>query len=383
MIAAGQTETTWTETDRELMDLALHQARTALGRVAPNPAVGAVLVRDGQIVGLGATQPPPGPHAEAVALRAAGDLARGADLYVTLEPCSHHGRTPPCADAIIAAGVRRVVAATGDPHPLVDGGGFAKLRAAGIQGEAGLRSDEALEIIGGFVTRIKTGRPRTTAKYAMTLDGRIATRTGHSRWVSGPESRKDVHIRRDRSDAILVGIGTLLADDPQLTTRLPNDLAGYGGSHHPLRIVLDSQARTPVNARMLSSETLGQTIIFASEQAPFARVKALREVGTEVVLLEQVAAEAVLQCLGQRGINDLFIEGGGTVLGAFFDAGLIDRVCVYVAPSIVGGVGATAPVGGEGVATMPAAWKIVDRTVTTLGDDLLIQGRVEAGEADV
>lgn len=381
--AIGEAKTTWTETDRELMALALDQARIALGRVAPNPAVGAVLVRDGRVVGLGATQSPPGPHAEIVALRAAGDLAQGADLYVTLEPCSHHGRTPPCADAIIAAGVRRVVAATGDPHPLVDGGGFAKLRAAGVQVEVGLREDEALEIIGGFVTRVKIGRPRTTAKYAMTLDGKIATRTGHSRWVSGPESRQDVHIRRDHSDAILAGIGTLLADDPQLTTRLPDDLAGYGGPHHPLRVVLDSQARTPVTARMLASETPGDTIIFASEQAPPERVAALRGAGAEVVVFQQVSAGAVLQCLGERGINDLLIEGGGTVLGAFFDAGLVDRVCVYVAPTIVGGAGAASPVGGEGAATMPAAWRIVDRTVTTLGEDLLIQGRVEAGESDV
>ncbi|CAN5318120.1 bifunctional diaminohydroxyphosphoribosylaminopyrimidine deaminase/5-amino-6-(5-phosphoribosylamino)uracil reductase RibD [soil metagenome] len=383
MTATGQTQITWTETDRQLMTLALERARTALGRVAPNPAVGAVLVRDGQIIGLGATQPPPGPHAESVALRNAGELARGADLYVTLEPCSHHGRTPPCAGAIIAAGVRRVIAATGDPHPLVNGGGIAKLRAAGIQVEVGLRADEALEIIGGFVTRVKTSRPRTTAKYAMTLDGRIATHTGHSRWVSGPESRQDVHIRRDRSDAILIGIGTLLADDPQLTTRLPDDLTGYGGPHHPLRIVLDNQARMPVNARMLAPETPGHTVIFVAEQAPADRVDALRQAGAEVVQLEEVNAETVLLCLGERGINDLLIEGGGTVLGAFFDAGLVDRVCIYIAPSIVGGTGAASPVGGEGVATMPASWKIVDRTATTLGDDLLIQGRVEAGDAHV
>lgn len=383
MTVTGKTRTTWTGTDHELMGLALQQARTALGRVAPNPAVGAVLVRDGQVVGRGATQSPPGWHAEIMALRDAGELARGADLYVTLEPCCHHGRTPPCVDAVIAAGVRRVIAATGDPHPLVDGGGFERLQAAGIPVEVGLRADEADDIIAGFVTRIQTGRPRTTAKYAMTLDGKIATHSGHSRWVSGPESRQDVHIRRDRTDAILVGIGTLLADDPQLTTRLPDELAGYGGPHHPLRVVLDSQARTPANARMLSPETPGQTVIFASEQAPPDGVEALREAGADVVVLEQVSVDAVLNCLGQRGINDLLIEGGGTVLGAFFDAGSIDRVCVYVAPVIVGGDTAASPVGGHGVVTMPAAWNIVDRRVTTLGGDLLIEGRVLAGESDV
>lgn len=364
------------------MDLALEQARSALGRVSPNPAVGAVLVRDGRIVGVGATQPPPGPHAEVVALRDAGDLARGADLYVTLEPCSHYGRTPPCADAIIAAGVKRVITATGDPHPNVNGNGFAKLRAAGIEVETGLAADEARQIIGGFISRDQTGRPRTTAKYAMTLDGRIATRTGHSRWVSGPESRQDVHVRRDRADAILVGIGTLLADDPQLTTRLPDELAGYGGPHHPLRVILDRQARTPVTTRMLADETPGDTLIFTSADAPQKNVEALRNAGADVVVLEDVNPLAALQTLGERGINDLFIEGGGTVLGAFFDAGLVDRLAVYVAPVIVGGSDAPSPVAGAGVATMPEGWRLVDRRVRQLGDDICIEGRVTR-EADV
>jgi diaminohydroxyphosphoribosylaminopyrimidine deaminase / 5-amino-6-(5-phosphoribosylamino)uracil reductase len=358
------------------MDLALDQARSALGRVSPNPAVGAVLVSDGQVVGQGATQPPPGAHAEVMALRQAGDQACGADMYVTLEPCSHFGRTPPCVDAIIAAGVKRVVAATGDPHPQVDGGGFAKLRAAGIAVDVGLGADEAREIIGGFVSRIETGRPRTTVKYAMTLDGRIATRSGHSRWVSGPESRQDVHVRRDRCDGILVGIGTLLADDPQLTTRLPDDLSGYGGAHHPLRVVLDRKARTPVTARILSPETPGETVIFVSDLAPPKRVAALRHAGADVVALEDVTPRMVLQHLGERGINDLLIEGGGAVLGAFFDAGLVDRVAIYVAPVIVGGSDAMSPVAGTGVATMPEAWQLVDRRVTRIGDDICIEGRV-------
>jgi diaminohydroxyphosphoribosylaminopyrimidine deaminase / 5-amino-6-(5-phosphoribosylamino)uracil reductase len=374
--AISQPTTQTFTTDGRFMDLALEQARSALGRVSPNPAVGAVLVRDGQVAGTGATQPPPGPHAEVMALRQAGSRARGADMYVTLEPCSHFGRTPPCAGAIIAAGVKRVVAATGDPHPQVDGGGFAKLRAAGIAVEVGPGASEAREIIGGFVFRIETGRPRTTVKYAMTLDGRIATSSGHSRWVSGPESRQDVHIRRDRCDAILVGIGTLLADDPQLTTRLPDDLSGYGGPHHPLRVVLDRQARTPLTATMLSPETPGETLIFVSKLAPSEQVAALRHAGADVVVLDEVTPGLVLQHLGQRGINDLFIEGGGTVLGAFFDAGLVDRAVVYIAPAIVGGADAMSPVAGTGVMTMPEAWQLVDRRVTRIGDDICIEGRV-------
>lgn len=371
------------ELQTTMMDLALELARSGLGRVAPNPAVGAVLVRDGQIVGRGVTQPPPGPHAEIVALKEAGELARGADLYVTLEPCAHHGRTPPCVDAIIAAGVRRVVAACGDPFPQVDGEGFARLRAAGIEVELGPGADEAVEMLGGFISRVQTGRPRTTAKYAMTLDGRIATRTGHSRWVSGPESRLDVHVHRDRCDAILVGVGTMLADDPQLTTRLPDRLTGYGGPHHPLRVILDRRARTPATARMLGLDTPGETLIVAGSSADPDRVAMLRRCGAEVALLDDPTPLAALELLGERGINDLLIEGGGTVLGAFFDAGLVDRLTVYIAPSVAGGTGAPSPVGGIGVATMPQAWQLVDRRVRQLGEDICIDGRIEAGDANV
>lgn len=371
------------ELQTTMMDLALELARSALGRVAPNPAVGAVLVRDGQIVGRGATQPPPGPHAEIVALEDAGELARGADLYVTLEPCAHHGRTPPCVDAIIAAGVRRVVAACGDPFPQVNGEGFARLRAAGIEVEIGPGADEAAGMLGGFISRVQTGRPRTTAKYAMTLDGRIATRTGHSRWVSGPESRQDVHIHRDRCDAILVGVGTVLADDPQLTTRLPDRLAGYGGPHDPLRVILDRRARTSATARMLGLDAPGETLIVAGSSAGPDRVALLRRCGAEVALLDDPTPLAALELLGERGINDLLIEGGGTVLGAFFDAGLVDRLTVYIAPSVAGGTGAPSPVGGIGVATMPQAWQLVDHRVRQLGEDICIEGRIEAGEANV
>ena len=374
MTSTSRSTPTSTAADRQFMGLALDQARSALGRVSPNPAVGAVLVLDGQVVGSGATQPPPGPHAEVMALRDAGDLARGADLFVTLEPCSHHGRTPPCADAIIAAGVKRVVAAMQDPHPQVDGGGFDKLRASGIDVEVGPGADTARELIGGFISRVSTGRPRTTVKYDMTLDGRIATRTGHSRWVSGLQSREDVHIRRDQCDAILVGIGTLLADDPQLTTRLPDNLTGYGGAHHPLRIVLDRQARTPLDARMLSTETPGDTLIVTSTLASVERIDALHRSGAQVVTLDKVTPDAVLRQLGERGINDVLIEGGAGVLGAFFDAGLVDRAAIYIAPSIVGGADAPSPIAGCGVATMPDAWRLTDRTVTQLGDDILLEG---------
>lgn len=384
------TESTWSSVDLVLMDLAFVQAGSASGRVAPNPAVGAVIARRGEVLGIGATQPPPGPHAEVVALREAGDGARGADLYVTLEPCSHTGRTPPCVDAIIEAGIARVIVATLDPNPLVNGRGIERLRAAGISVDIGCRADAGRKQIAGFVCRIQHGRPQTLAKYAMTLDGRIATFTGHSRWISGEASRRHVHMLRDRTDAILVGIGTLLADDPQLTTRLPDDQTGYGGPHHPLRVVLDSQLRTPVSARMLADYAPGQTLIYTTDTTPTEHQVHLEAARADIVRVPagsdgHVDIAAVLRDLGDRGLNDLLIEGGGAVLGAFFEAGLVDRVAAYVAPVIVGGRDAPGPVGGRGVATMPEAWRLVDRVVTQLGDDVLITGRVARDEetADV
>lgn len=376
--------TNWSETDRAFMDRAVELARTATGRVAPNPAVGAVVVRGGRIVAEGATQPPPGPHAEVVALDAAGELACDADLYVTLEPCSHWGRTPPCVDAIVRAGVRRVIVATLDPFHLVNGRGVEHLLAHGIEVVVGCQEQPAQEIIAGFRTRIELGRPRTIAKYAMTLDGRIATHTGHSRWISGPESRQYVHQVRDRVDAILVGIGTALADDPQLTTRIPDHLAGYNGPHHPLRVVLDSNLRLPSTARMLQPDTPGETLIYTAQPVDSERAQALSDAGVEIVSLPdpdgRVDLAAMLADLGQRGINDLLIEGGGEVLGALFDHGLIDHAMVFIAPVIVGGAESPSPVGGVGVERMPDAWRLEDRTVTTFGDDVLIAGRVVRGE---
>jgi diaminohydroxyphosphoribosylaminopyrimidine deaminase/5-amino-6-(5-phosphoribosylamino)uracil reductase len=373
-----------------MMRLALNQARSVRGRVAPNPAVGAVVVRDGEIAGTGATRPPGGPHAEVVALALAGDRTRGADLYVTLEPCSHYGRTSPCVNTIVSANVRRVVAAISDPNPLVDGRGFEQLRAAGIEVEVGLCADEAAEIVAGFIHHIQTGRPLATAKFAMTLDGRIATSTGHSRWISGPESRAHAHALRDQTDAILVGVNTLLADDPLLTTRLPESDCGYGGPHHPLRVVLDTQARTPPAARMLARDTPGNTLILAGSNPDADRISALQAAGAEVVALPErdghVDPDAVLDLLGARGISDLLIEGGSRVHGAFFDARLVDRAVVYIAPVIVGGNAAPAPVRGRGVSVMPEAARLVDQYVEMSGSDIRVSGRAvypEDGGSDV
>lgn len=373
-------ESAWLPGDTDLMACALEQARTARGRVSPNPAVGAVVVHGGEIFAVGATQPPPGPHAEVVALTAAGEGARGADLYVTLEPCAHMGRTPPCVDAIIQAGIRRVVIATPDPHPLVNGCGIARLRAAGIRVDVGLETAAAKEVIAGFAHRIGTGRPRVTAKYAMTLDGRIATRSGHARWVSGVASRRHAHGVRDRTDAILVGIGTVLADDPELTTRLSPEESGYGGPHHPLPVVVDTHARTPPTARLLAPKRAGQALVLVGQHAPAAAIHRLQEAGAEVVSLPEldgrVDPHAVLQLLGARGVNEVLVEGGAALHGAFLDAQVVARLIVYLAPALVGGRSAPAAIGGGGVSHMSEAVQILDREILTLGDDLCLSGRV-------
>ncbi|WP_049823078.1 bifunctional diaminohydroxyphosphoribosylaminopyrimidine deaminase/5-amino-6-(5-phosphoribosylamino)uracil reductase RibD [Thermobaculum terrenum] len=367
-----------TSTHEEAMRRALELAESALGRTWPNPAVGAVVVRDGLVIGKGATQPPGGPHAEVVALAEAGEAARGAILYVTLEPCSHWGRTPPCTEAIIRAGVREVHAATLDPNPKVHGRGVAQLREAGIEVHLGLCEREATRINEGFFKRVRTGLPFVTLKYAMTLDGRIATRTGSSKWITGEEARTCAHRLRDRADAIMVGVGTVLADDPLLTTRLPPELCGYGGPHHPLRVVVDSRGRTPARAAMLRRDTPGRTLVACTTLAPEDRRLAWQDAGAEVAVFApedgRVPLEALLRYLGDTGVNTALVEGGGTLHGALLDVGLADKIVAFVAPKLIGGEGAPAPVGGRGVADMASALELADVRVTQVGRDLLIEG---------
>ena len=362
------------------MRRALALARRALGRTAPNPAVGAVLERDGAVVGEGWTAPPGGPHAEVMALRQAGERARGATLYVSLEPCAHVGRTPPCVDALIAAGIERAVIAIPDPFPEVGGRGIARLEAAGIEVTLGVGASDAIALNAGFFKRVQSGFPDVTAKYAMTLDGRIATRTGHSRWITGPEARREAHRLRDRHDAILVGIGTVLADDSLLTTRLPDDDCGDGGPHHPLRVVLDSRARMPLTAAMLKPETPGVTLIATTDQAPEDKVARLRATGAGIVRLPErdgrIDLQALLRWLAERGVNSVLVEGGATVLGALFDTDLIDRLVAFVAPAIVGGTSAPGPIGGTGHDLMQAAVRLRDVESHAVGGDLELTGRL-------
>jgi diaminohydroxyphosphoribosylaminopyrimidine deaminase/5-amino-6-(5-phosphoribosylamino)uracil reductase len=365
---------------RDPMAMALGLARQALGYVSPNPAVGAVIVREGRVVATGRTQPPGQAHAEVVALRKAGDLARGATMYVTLEPCSHYGRTPPCVDAIIAAGIARVVVAVPDPNPRVAGTGIRRLREAGIQVEVETEYlDLAMEINAGFFKWISTGQPLVIAKYAMSLDGKIATRTGDARWISGEASRREAHRLRQQVDAVAVGKGTVVVDDPQLTTRLWP--APKGGLRHPLRVVLASEADLPLAAKVLSPEAPGRTLVVVAEEALVRhrdRVAAIEALGHEVVPLPSapggVDLRALLQVLGQREATSVMVEGGGTLLGSFFDLGLVDRVVAFIAPVVIGGSTAPGAVGGKGRATMAEVPRLRRLRVRRLGDDVMITG---------
>ena len=366
--------------DVRFMHEALALARRGLGRTAPNPAVGAVVVRDGAVVGQGWTRPPGGPHAEVVALADAGEHAAGATLYVTLEPCCHHGRTPPCTDAVVAAGIRRCVVAVADPFPAVDGAGIARLRQAGIAVAVGVADEVAGDLSAGFFARVRTGRPLVTAKYAMTLDGRIATTTGHSRWITGDEARRSVHLMRDRTDAIMVGAGTVVADDPALTTRLPIEQAGDGGPHHPLRVVVDGRGRSARSARVFARDPPARRLVATTTRTPREWAASLVEDGVELVTCgdgPSVDLGVLLDELGRRGVNALLVEGGHRLHGSLFDGGLVDRVAAFVAPVLVGGEEAPGPVGGHGVASMPAAIQLTGVRVRQLGRDVLIEGGVD------
>jgi len=363
------------------MQEALRLGRHALARSTPNPAVGAVIVWNGEVVGRGWTLPAGDAHAEIVALREAGEQASGATLYVTLEPCCHHGRTPPCTDAIIAAGIRRCVVAVEDPFPLVAGKGIAQLRAAGITVEVCSLTPGLAELSAGYITRVRTGRPLVRAKYAMSLDGRIATRTGHSQWITGPVARDHAHVLRDRTDAVLVGAGTVLADDPSLTTRLPTTVAGAGGVHHPLRIVVDGRGRSPLSARVHDPSLPGQTLVATTAAAPEEWLRELATRGVDHITCgvgPLVDLSTLLNALGVLGLNEILVEGGGRLLGSFFDAGLVDRVAAFIAPVVIGGAEAIGPVMGQGPPTMAEARRLTNVRLRTLGNDVLLEGTVVA-----
>ena len=360
------------------MGQALDLARQALGTTSPNPAVGAVLVKDGVIAGQGATQPPGQAHAEVVALKEAREAAKGATLYVTLEPCCHWGRTPPCTRAVIEAGVAEVVVAFPDPNPVVAGNGVNELRNAGIAVTAlhhdSPEREQARELYEGFAKHISTGLPFVTAKFAMSLDGKIATRTGDSKWVTGPEARAMVQRMRRETDAVMVGIKTVLADDPALTAR---DSAGQPLARQPLRVALDSHCRMPVESQLLHQP--GQTLVYTTAAAPPESVRGLEKTGAEVFTLGatavgQVCPSEALADLGRRGAVNLLVEGGGLTLGSLFDNRLVDKVQAFVAPVIIGGLGAASPVEGAGAELMAHAMRLERASIRQIGPDWLITG---------
>lgn len=357
------------------MARALELARKAEGRTRPNPAVGAVLVRQGRIVGEGFHPAAGQPHAEIFALREAAELARGADLYVTLEPCSHQGRTGPCADAVVAAGVSRVFVGAGDPNPQVSGQGIARLRQAGIAVETGVLEVECRRLIASFVKHITTGLPYVILKTAVTLDGKTATSTGQSQWISGPESRAEVHRVRDRVDAVLVGIGTLIRDHARLTTRL----AG-GGGRDALRVIVDSSLRITEEESVLHLQSEATTLLATTSRACKEKVGRLTKPGVEVVELpldgDRVDLKALLKELGDRGVQSVLLEGGAVLNQSFLEAGLIDRMMVFVAPRVLGGSDGKGIFSGAGPIRLADAVQLQDVRVSCFGQDTLIEGEV-------
>jgi diaminohydroxyphosphoribosylaminopyrimidine deaminase/5-amino-6-(5-phosphoribosylamino)uracil reductase len=352
------------EADRAHMVAALSIARRGLGNTWPNPAVGCVLVHDGQVVGRGWTQPGGRPHAETEALARAGDQARGATAYVTLEPCSHWGRTPPCCDALIQAGIARVVVATGDPDPRVDGRGLQRLRDAGVIVELGLGGAEARAINAGFARRITKGLPLVTLKLATTLDGRIATAGGESQWITGPEARREAHAIRARHDAILVGSGTVLADDPELTPRLP------GTARVPLaRVVADARLRTPLDSKLvLTARQVPTWIATRTNQRPGVLAPYI-EAGVQILSIPRTRPGldlgALLGALAQRGVTRVMAEGGAGLAAALLRGGFVDRIAWFHAPGIMGGDGlpAVQPLPLAALSAMPRFRRVESRPV--------------------
>jgi len=362
----------------DYMKQALSLAKLALGQVSPNPAVGAVVVKDGEVVGQGYTQPPGSWHAEVMALKQAGEKARGGVMYVTLEPCCRYGHTPPCTKAIIEAGISEVHLAMLDPNPLVSGRGDDELEREGIKTYVGEHEEEAKEINEAYIKFITTGMPFVTAKFAVSLDGKIATRKGDSGWISGGEARKYVHYLRYIADAIMAGANTVIADDPHLTCRY----GGKGGQakKQPLRVIVDGRGRTPSVAQVFNEP--GKVLLALGKSVEPEKKKAFAQVGAELLELPSedgpVDLERLLKVLGEREITSVLVEGGGILLGSLFDYRLVDKVIAFIAPIIIGGEKAKTAVAGTGVDKVIDALKLERVKVERFGEDLMISGYVAA-----
>ena len=359
--------------EREVMQRAVREAKR--GRTSPNPRVGAAIVRDGKVISMGHHARAGQPHAEVDAIRNAGGSVEGATLYVTLEPCNHQGRTGPCTDAILEAGIARVVIGCRDPAPHV-AGAIERLKGAGVEVDVGLLEEECTALVADFTKHIRTGLPFVTLKAAVTLDGKIATRTGDSKWITGEEARTETHRMRDESDAILVGVGTVLADDPRLTVR-------HIEGRDPIRVVLDASLRTPPTAAILDPgrTSSASTLIFHARDADTSRRETLTAPGVEFIPVSRhargVDLHEVLQVLGDRDVVRLLVEGGSHVHGAFLDLSLADRAAIFIAPRILGDADAIPFAAGSGVDAIERAWRLVRTQVRVFGSDWLVSGDFE------
>ena len=363
------------------MNEALKIAQYGQGRTSPNPMVGSIIIKDNKIVGQGWHRKAGTPHAEIHALNQAGELAKDATIYVTLEPCCHHGRTGPCTEAVIKSGVKRAVIALKDPNPLVAGKGIKKLKEAGIEVTTGVLEKEALKLNEVFIKWISTGLPLVNLKTAMSLDGKIASHTGHSKWITSPKSREFVHKLRDCYDVILTGIGTVIADDPSLTTRLseanPNEYQGK----NPVRVIVDSTAKIPLTAKVLNDKC-AKTIIAVSAEANSACIDALKEKGIEILVVKKddihggVYLPDLLKMLGELKYTSVFVEGGASINASLLEYDLVDKVYWFIAPKIIGGQAAKGPIGGIGVDTVDKAIKLKDIEIKQIDEDFLVSANI-------
>lgn len=354
--------------DEVYMDMAIRMARETIGQTRPNPSVAAVVVKENQVVGVGVHVKAGEPHAEVHALKMAGDKAQGADIYVTLEPCSHYGQTPPCAEAVVEAGIRRVIIASSDPNPKVSGRGIHLMREKGLEVRTDVRREEADALNRSFFHFIQTRRPYVRLKSAMSLDGKIATSTGESQWITGEEARLDGHHYRHQSDAILVGINTVLLDNPKLTTRIP------GEGKHPIRIVLDTHLRISPSSQLIR-DSGAPTWIFVGNHVAEADLQQFRNNAHVRVIpgsSEEVKVEEVLRYLGEQKVTSLLVEGGATIADAFVRADLVDETITYIAPKLIGGKEALTPVAGKGIEQLKNVQSFEIVSTESLGQDIKI-----------
>lgn len=360
--------------NEKYMELALTLALKGKGTVSPNPMVGAVIVKDGRIIGEGYHQRYGEGHAEVNAFKNASEDVKGATMYVTLEPCSHHGKTPPCAEKIVEKKIKKVVIGTLDPNPLVSGRGVKILQDAGIEVESGILNDKCIKINEIFMKYIVKKEPFVVMKSAMSLDGKIATSAGESKWITGEESRRNVHVLRKELSAIMVGVETVIKDDPELTCRIENGI-------NPIRIVVDSTLRIPIDSKIIKTADKVKTIIATTKKAERNTIKILEDYGVQIIIADtnkegRVDLKDLMKKLGEAKIDSILLEGGAKLNFSALEQGIVDKVQIYIAPKIIGGQNAKGPVGGLGIDKLEQAFKLKEITYKTVGEDILIEGYI-------